>query len=297
MSNPDTLLLYTDILEDIEDLPLDCLGRLFLALLKYQRSAAEPQLDPTTKMAFRFIRKAIIRNNNKYDAVKEQRKKAGSEGGKAKARNAKLRANQRQSDTNEEADLADVSEDVANLADASEDVADPAEASEDVADLVEASEDVADLAEASTANNLQAKLHIPVPETVPVPGPVRRPDPNPVPVPSSLLRKQKRDRSAEFLSLWDAYPRHQSLAEAKEVYLTLDLPPLAVLLEAIERLRGSAQWQQDNGKYVPSLAKWLRCGGWNDQLPAPNVGYQRHGDPISPSMLAAVKEMLADEDI
>ena len=286
MSNPDTLLLYTDILDSIEDMPLDCLGSLFLALLRYQRFDAKPQLDDTTMMAFRFIASAINRNNDKYEQTSKQRKKAGSKGGQAKARNARLRANQRQAEaSDEEADSEDASDEEADLADASE----------DVANLADASVGVADLAEASTANNLQAKLHIPVPE--PVPGPVRRPDPNPVPVPSSLLRKQERDRSTEFLSLWDVYPRHQSLEEAKAAYLTLNLPPLAVLLEAIERLRGSAQWQQDNGKYVPSLAKWLRCGGWNDQLPAPNVGYQRHGDPISPSMLAAVKEMLADEDI
>ena len=41
MSNPDTLLLYTDILDSIEDMPLDCLGSLFLALLRYQRFDAK----------------------------------------------------------------------------------------------------------------------------------------------------------------------------------------------------------------------------------------------------------------
>lgn len=119
MSNPDTLLLYTDILDSIEDMPLDSLGSLFLALLRYQRFDAKPQLDDTTMMAFRFICTAINRNNNKYETIKEQRKIAGSAGGKAKARNAKLRASLRQAEASDgEADLADASDEEAILADA-----------------------------------------------------------------------------------------------------------------------------------------------------------------------------------
>lgn len=102
------------------------------------------------------------------------------------------------------------------------------------------------------------------------------------------------DRDAEFEALWDAYPRKQYKVDARKAYNNSDHPPVETLIEAIERQNHSRQWQQDKGSYVPTLGKWLRNGGWDDQLPSTNAGYIRHDDPPSPGMVDAARQMLAD---
>lgn len=42
--------------------------------------------------------------------------------------------------------------------------------------------------------------------------------------------------------------------------MTMDTP-LPVLMHALEQAKASRQWQQENGRFIPSAAKWLD-GGW-----------------------------------
>ena len=39
-----------------------------------------------------------------------------------------------------------------------------------------------------------------------------------------------------------------------------------VVLKAIEAQKHSAQWQRDNGQYIPYPATWLNQGRWEDEV-------------------------------
>lgn len=71
-----SVLLYTDDIEILEDLTLEQRGVLLTAILSYQAGAELPEMDCTTKVAFKFMKKQIDANNQAYENACEQRKKA-----------------------------------------------------------------------------------------------------------------------------------------------------------------------------------------------------------------------------
>lgn len=83
--NKNSFLLYTDYLEHIQDLSLEQIGSLFIAIMKYQKEEELPELDAVTKMAFNFIRSQLDKDNDKYAETSERRREAGKLGGRPKA--------------------------------------------------------------------------------------------------------------------------------------------------------------------------------------------------------------------
>ena len=83
--NKNSFLLYTDYLEHIQDLSLEQIGSLFIAIMKYQKEEDLPELDAVTKMAFNFIRSQLDKDNEKYVETSERRREAGKLGGRPKA--------------------------------------------------------------------------------------------------------------------------------------------------------------------------------------------------------------------
>jgi len=77
---------------------------------------------------------------------------------------------------------------------------------------------------------------------------------------SKIERKQ-----LDFDLFWKAYPRKVGKSNAikawKKVKVDID-----VILNAIEKAKTSAQWQDQNGRFIPYPASWLNSGGWDDEI-------------------------------
>ena len=75
-------IFYTDYYETLSLLTYEQKGRLLDALCLFQMGKDVPDLDSITSMAFMFISADMRRNNEKYDAISQKRRVAGSKGGK-----------------------------------------------------------------------------------------------------------------------------------------------------------------------------------------------------------------------
>lgn len=82
-----SFVLYTDYLEHIGLLGMEQRGILFTAILSYVNGIALPGMDNAVSMAFSFIKSALDRDGEKYQAILEKRRLAGSIGGSVRARN------------------------------------------------------------------------------------------------------------------------------------------------------------------------------------------------------------------
>lgn len=71
--------------------------------------------------------------------------------------------------------------------------------------------------------------------------------------------------------LRDHYPKHRQAEEEKVVaalnLVGADLPPVAVLLDAIEAFKATTGWIEMDGKFVPALPKWLKERQWEQVAP------------------------------
>lgn len=80
----ETLIIHTNawpILKGLEDVQL---GKLFAALMRYQRDEDVPKMDSVTKMAFDFMAAQVDRDNDKYEQTVERRRAAGKAGASAR---------------------------------------------------------------------------------------------------------------------------------------------------------------------------------------------------------------------
>ena len=87
-----SFVMYVDMYLPTEDLSLSQKGELWDAVFKYHSGEEVNISDPMAKMAFSFFRQAFDRDAEKYEAVREKRRLAGSLGGTAKATSAKQTA-------------------------------------------------------------------------------------------------------------------------------------------------------------------------------------------------------------
>ena len=70
-------------------------------------------------------------------------------------------------------------------------------------------------------------------------------------------------KDRDFESFWEIYPRKVGKQKAREVYLQLQEEP-EVILAAVRRQRACAQWQRQNGQFIPNPATWLQERRWED---------------------------------
>ena len=77
------------------------------------------------------------------------------------------------------------------------------------------------------------------------------------------------DGDEGFRGFWQAYPRRVGKGEAMAEWARLrpDGALQAAVLAAVAQHKGSAQWAQEGGRYIPAPARWLRERRWEDELP------------------------------
>ena len=86
----DSFVVFTDWAQPMKSLPLDDVGRLFLAMVEYTESGKVPEIEsPSAAMAFEFIRLRLDDNRQKWEDVRQRRSEAGRRG--AEATNSKVR--------------------------------------------------------------------------------------------------------------------------------------------------------------------------------------------------------------
>lgn len=73
--------------------------------------------------------------------------------------------------------------------------------------------------------------------------------------------------SESFNDFWKAYPKKVSKAQALNAWNKLkpDNDLVREILSALERQKQSAQWQKDNGQFIPYPATWLNGRRWEDE--------------------------------
>lgn len=84
-------------------------------------------------------------------------------------------------------------------------------------------------------------------------------NPNPNPNPGERAR-------ARFAAFWDAYPKKVGKGAAEKAFerchVTDEL--LRRMLDAIASAKQTAQWRDENGRFIPNPATWLNQKRWDD---------------------------------
>ena len=81
-----SFVFYTQWGQALQMLPPEDAVQLMLGVIEYVETGRTPVLPPTAAMAFSFIGAQLERDRQKFEDKKEKNRRAGSNGGKAKAR-------------------------------------------------------------------------------------------------------------------------------------------------------------------------------------------------------------------
>lgn len=76
-------------------------------------------------------------------------------------------------------------------------------------------------------------------------------------------REEAEKKARDFEEFWKAYPKKDAKKDALTAWAKVDVP-LATILAAIERKRGSEDWTKSKGQFVPLPATWLNGRRWED---------------------------------
>ena len=118
---------------------------------------------------------------------------------------------------------------------------------------------------------------------------------------SEIRKKEERRKKIEdrrdilFDRFWEAYPRKEAKQTAKKAFekLNPDDGLLQKMLEAVERFKGSAQWKEDGGRFIPHPATWINQRRWEDEttpsgvirkIPAQQYGQRDYSGEQSDAM-------------
>jgi hypothetical protein len=99
-------------------------------------------------------------------------------------------------------------------------------------------------------------------------------------------------KAADFDCFWQAYPRKVGKVKAEAAFYKITTP-VSVLLAAIEQQKKSAQWQKDNGQFIPHPATWLNGKRWEDQVETVSTAPQGRG--LDADEVAAIHRMLRED--
>ena len=90
-----------------------------------------------------------------------------------------------------------------------------------------------------------------------------------------------------FSEFWQAYPRKVAKDAARKAWdkRKPDEALLKVMLAAIALQKGSRQWLEENGRFIPHPATWLNKGQWQDEPEPPPSGPNTQG-PANPFLRA-----------
>lgn len=72
----------------------------------------------------------------------------------------------------------------------------------------------------------------------------------------------------DFIRFWAVYPRRQGKADARKAWVqTAPIrPAIGDLLDSLVAQLTQEQWQENNGKFIPLPASWIRGERWADEL-------------------------------
>lgn len=79
-----SFLIYLDYEEQFNLLTDEQVGQLIRAIIKYEKTKEEPQLEGMLKMAFSFIKTQLDRDREKYEAKCEKNRENAKRGGRPK---------------------------------------------------------------------------------------------------------------------------------------------------------------------------------------------------------------------
>lgn len=71
---------------------------------------------------------------------------------------------------------------------------------------------------------------------------------------------------ALFSEFWEAYPKKIGKGAARKAFLKLPRETQRLLRPAVLRQRESAQWQRENGQYIPNPLTWINQCRWEDEV-------------------------------
>lgn len=70
-----------------------------------------------------------------------------------------------------------------------------------------------------------------------------------------------------FDTFWKEYPRKVGKGDARKKFAkALTKTSFDNIMEALRRVKASAQWQKDGGQFVPHPATWLNQERWDDEV-------------------------------
>lgn len=86
-------------------------------------------------------------------------------------------------------------------------------------------------------------------------------------------QKDRKEQQKNFDAFWGAYPKKVSKAAAEKAFHKLkpDDALLETMLAAIEQQKRSAEWQKDDGQFIPYPATWLNGRRWEDESGGGNM--------------------------
>lgn len=77
-----SMIVYYDTIECLEDFSDEQVGKMFRAMIEYDKSGKLPEFTGELKVAFRFIKSALDANIEKYNSICERNKINGQKGGR-----------------------------------------------------------------------------------------------------------------------------------------------------------------------------------------------------------------------
>lgn len=75
-----SFLMYLDYEEQFNLMTDEELGKLIRAIMEYEKTGIEPELNGMVKMAFSFIKAQLDRDRDKWEDTKNKRSEAGKRG-------------------------------------------------------------------------------------------------------------------------------------------------------------------------------------------------------------------------
>ena len=83
-----------------------------------------------------------------------------------------------------------------------------------------------------------------------------------------VVKTEKDSFSESFNDFWKAYPKKVSKTSALKAWNKLkpDDKLVREILSALEQQKKSAQWQKDDGQFIPYPTTWLNGRRWEDDL-------------------------------
>jgi hypothetical protein len=74
---------------------------------------------------------------------------------------------------------------------------------------------------------------------------------------------------SSFIEFWNEYPRKDGKFKASEIWTNKKLDSLKEeIIKGVKKAKGSDQWLEDDGKFIPHAATYLNQRRWEDQVEA-----------------------------